>query len=216
MAQSEFLTPFDRLPPSLPLFPLSNAVVMPGCQLPLNIFEPRYVNMVLDALGAERMIGMVQVRQGGSDRLYGTGTAGRIVSFNETDDGRLLIVLSGVCRFDLGEEIPTTRGYRRCIVDWSRFPGDYTPDQSMQFPRSRLMALLHDYFELKKLETDWQAMERVDDHALCNVLTGVLPLDYTDKQVLIETVSLPDRAAKLAGLLEFEIARVNSGSAKHH
>jgi uncharacterized protein len=220
MAQQAFVTPFEKLPASLPLFPLPNAVVMPGCQLPLNIFEPRYLNMVFDAMATERIIGMVQVQPGTAGtpqgQLFRTGTAGRIVSFSETTDGRLLIVLSGICRFDLGEEIPTTRAYRRCLVDWSRFLGDYDERQAMLFPRPRLMELLRAYFEMKKLETDWSAFERVDDTTLCNVLVAVLPLELAEKQALIETVALSDRAQKLASLMEFELAQVSPISLKRH
>src|SRR5512137_1665098 len=99
-----FALPFDKLPASLPIFPLPHAVVMPGCQLPLNIFEPRYLNMVFDALGEQRLIGMVQPELSAYDEkavaLYKTGTAGRITFFNETNDGKLMVVLTGVCRFD--------------------------------------------------------------------------------------------------------------------
>ncbi|CAG0947976.1 partial Lon protease 2, partial [Anaerolineae bacterium] len=129
MSAHPFSLPFDQLPASLPIFPLPHAVAMPGCQLPLNIFEPRYLKMVFDALGDQRLIGMVQPELSAADAktlaLYKTGTAGRITFFNETSDGRLLVVLTGVCRFDIVEEIPTTRGYRRALVDWSRFRCDH-------------------------------------------------------------------------------------------
>ena len=141
MSANPFHPPFERLPATLPLFPLSGAVVMPGCQLPLNIFEPRYLNMVFDAMGSERLIGMMQVEPAGpvpqGSKLYAVGTAGRIVSLSETQDGRLLIVLSGVCRYRLSGEIPTTRGYRRATVDWEPYRIDYDADQTMNFPRER-------------------------------------------------------------------------------
>ncbi len=114
MSTHAFALPFDNLPASLPIFPLPHAVAMPGCQLPLNIFEPRYLNMVFDALGEQRLIGMIQPEFSASDEkkpsLYKTGTAGRITFFNETSDGRLMVVLTGVSRFDIREEIPSTAG----------------------------------------------------------------------------------------------------------
>jgi uncharacterized protein len=120
MKTNPWMLPFDKLPASIPIFPLPNAIVMPGCQLPLNIFEPRYLRMVLDAMAGERMIGMVQpdpASSKGKVSVYRTGTAGRITFFNEIDDGRLMIVLTGVCRFDIQEEVPTVRGYRRAAAD---------------------------------------------------------------------------------------------------
>lgn len=220
MFQHPFLLPFEKLPLTLPLFPLPNAAVMPACQLPLNIFEPRYLNMVFDALGAERLIGMVQVKPGDSEvrevPIYRTGTAGRIISFSETPDGRLLVVLGGVCRFDIESEIRTTRGYRRASISWDRFLDDYDDHPRVQFSRSKLLDLLRDYFSVKKLETDWEAIERLDDLLLCNVLTGVLPLEVAERQALIDSVSLDERLTKLASLLEFEIAHPTAGSAKRH
>lgn len=220
MFQHPFLLPFEKLPVTLPLFPLANAVVMPGCQLPLNIFEPRYLNLVFDALGADRLIGMIQARPGESDvresALYGTGTAGRIISFNETGDGRLLVVLAGVCRFDVDQEIPTTRGYRRASVAWDRFLDDYNDNPPLRFPRSRILEVLREYFNVKKLDAEWDAIERLDDLLLCNVLTGVLPFGVAERQALIDAVTLEERAIKLASLLEFEIANPTPGSAKRH
>jgi len=220
MFQHPFLLPFEKLPVTLPLFPLANAVVMPGCQLPLNIFEPRYLNLVFDALGADRLIGMIQARPGEpgvrESALYGTGTAGRIISFNETGDGRLLVVLAGVCRFDVDQEIPTTRGYRRASVAWDRFLDDYNDNPPLRFPRSRILEVLREYFNVKKLDAEWDAIERLDDLLLCNVLTGVLPFGVAERQALIDAVTLEERAIKLASLLEFEIANPTPGSAKRH
>lgn len=220
MFQHPFLLPFEKLPLTLPLFPLHNAVVMPGCQLPLNIFERRYLNMVFDALGAERLIGMVQIRPGEPEDkevpVYPTGTAGRIISFSETPDGRLLIVLAGVCRFDIESEIPTTRGYRRASIEWDRFLDDYDDKPRIDFPRARLLDLLRQYFAVKKLEADWDAIEALDDLLLCNVLTGVLPLEVAERQALIDSVALSDRVSRLASLLEFEVAHPSPGSTKRH
>jgi Lon protease-like protein len=219
MAPNSFTLPFERLPPSLPIFPLPNAVVMPGCQLPLNIFEPRYLNMVFDALGAERLIGMVQPDPlaEGDAPVYRTGTAGRIMSFNETQDGRLLIVLTGVCRFDLGEEIPTTRGYRRVMADWSRFRGDYeVPSDGPAYDRDRLLALLKEYFQRKGFETNWQAVEQMPAPLLVNVLTGQLPFDAPERQALVEAVSPEERAEKLINLLEFEVIGTTMADGTRH
>ena len=209
MASNPFTLPFDRLPASLPIFPLSGAIVMPGAPLPLNIFEPRYLNMVTDALGAERMIGMVQPDPRASDpngeAVCRTGTAGRITAFTETRDGRLLVRLTGVCRFDVANEVPTARGYRRAVVDWSRFCVDY--EAGARLPERRdLLARLKRFAEARQLEIEWDALRPLDDVDFVNVLVTMLPLETPDKQALVEAVTVAERARLLGGLLE--IARV--------
>lgn len=211
-----FILPFERLPATLPIFPLHNAVVMPGAQLPLNIFEPRYLNMVFDSLGAERMIGMVQpdsaTKGEHQPKVYRTGTAGRISSFSETPDGRLLIVLSGVCRFDIREEIPTTRGYRRVIPDWDRFRSDYALSDPVPCDPGKLMELLKEYFRRKNLNADWTILKPMPLPVLVNVLVSRLPFDVPERQALVEAVSIEDRYAKLLRLLEFEMAAARVGT----
>jgi Lon protease-like protein len=220
MSSNPFHPDFDRLPDTLPLFPLSGAVVMPGCQLPLNIFEPRYLNMVFDAMAGERLIGMVQIDAVATGAnlpaLYQIGTAGRIVSFSETKDGRLLIVLSGVCRYRITGEIPTTRGYRRATVDWSDFRSDYDTEQVMAFPRERLELLLREYFAVTQLEIDWDALIKLEDLMLCNLLVGALPWEPAERQTLMEAVSLDERIERLVGLLRFAVAPTAAGSAATH
>ncbi len=219
MTQS-FVTPFDKLPDTLPIFPLPHAVVMPGCQLPLNIFEPRYLNMVFDALGESRMIGMVQPELSASDEdtlaLYKTGTAGRITFFNETNDGRLMVVLTGVCRFDISEEIPTDRGYRRVQADWSRFRCDYETDGVTEAERGRFLEQLRDYCAFKRLDIDWPALENVAMADLVNRLTCVLPLEVAERQLLIEAVTLPERLANLSTLLRCETLEPQEVAARRH
>ncbi|MBP1151393.1 MULTISPECIES: LON peptidase substrate-binding domain-containing protein [Methylocaldum] len=216
MATNPFTLPFERLPATLPIFPLRNAIVMPGAQLPLNIFEPRYLNMVFDCLGTDRMIGMVQPDPASKDEnqpgVYRTGTAGRITSFSETLDGRLLIVMTGVCRFDIREEIPTTRDYRRVIPDWDRFRVDYALSDAISCDRGKLMELLKDYFQRKSLSTDWTVMEQMSFPVLVNVLISQLPFEVAERQALVEAVSVEDRYAKLLGLLEFEMAAARVGT----
>ena len=219
MVSHPFALPFERLPATLPIFPLQNAVVMAGCQLPLNIFESRYLNMVFDALGAERLIGMVQPDPlaDGETPVYRTGTAGRIISFTETQDGRLLIVLTGLCRFDILEEIPTTRGYRKVIADWTRFREDYDPPgQGPEYDRTRLMTLLREYFQRKGIETNWAAVEQMPAPLLVNVLTGQLPFDAPERQALVEAVSVEERLAKLIHLLEFDVVGTTMADGTRH
>ncbi len=220
MASNPFLLPFDRLPSTLPIFPLAHAIVMPRCQLPLNIHEPRYLDMVFDALGGDRMIGMVQPDPsalGVGEPVYKTGTAGRIVSFNETSDGRLLIVLTGVCRFDIVEEITTDLGYRRVLVDWARFRRDYElPGEDGGYDRLRLMALLREYFQRKGFETNWPNLEQVPVPLLVNVLAGQLPFNPPERQALVETAAPEDLVAKLIHLLEFDVVGAMASDGRQH
>jgi len=219
MAASPFTLPFDKLPVSLPIFPLAGTIVMPGAPLPLNIFEPRYLNMVVDALAEDRMIGMVQpdpnAQDPRGDAIYRTGTAGRITAFNETRDGRFLIRLTGVCRFDIQEEVPTVRGYRRAVADWSRFAVDYEP--AGRVPERRdLLDRLKAYAAAHQLQIEWDSLRPLDDLALVNVLATMLPLNVEDKQALVESVTLADRARLLRALLEIAQTPFDEGSRRPH
>lgn len=215
-----FTLPFDKLPVSLLLFPMPHAVVMAGCQLPLNIFEPRYLNMVFDALAEQRLIGMVQPEITASDEktlaLYKTGTAGRITFFNETNDNRLMVVLTGICRFDIKEEVPTTRGYRRVLVDWSRFRGDTEEDSVSDMERGHFLQQLRSYCEYKRLDIEWPVLEHVSMVDLINRLTCVLPLEVAERQLLIEAVTLPERLEILSMLLHCETLETTADASRRH
>jgi len=205
MPRSPFDPPFEKLPASLPIFPLPGAIVMPRAQLPLNIFEPRYLNMVSDAVAGDRLIGMVQpdTRSPGraGEAVCGTGTAGRITAFSETDDGRFLIRLTGLCRFDVEKEIPTTRGYRRVAVSWERFACDYD-DEARIADRHGLLARIRRYAAPRRLEIDWQGLGGMPDALLVNLMVTSLPLEPPDRQALVETLALDDRARLLGQLLD--------------
>jgi Lon protease-like protein len=215
-----FDLPFDKLPASLPIFPLPHAVVMPGCQLPLNIFEPCYLNMVFDALGEQRMIGMIQPELSASDEmalaLYKTGTAGRITFFNETGDNRLMVVLTGVCRFNIIEEIPSAHGYRRVLADWSRYRCDTEADSVTEMERGFFLKQLRDYCEYKHLEIEWSVLEHVSMVDLINRLTCVLPLEVAERQLLIEAVTLPERMEILSMLLRCETLETTADASRRH
>lgn len=219
MHSNPFTLPFDKLPVSLPIFPLAGTIVMPGAPLPLNIFEPRYLNMVIDALAEDRMIGMVQPDPAAKDprdeAIYRTGTAGRITAFNETRDGRFLIRLTGVCRFDIQEEVPTVRGYRRVVTDWSRFAVDYETRGRVP-ERRELLDRLKAYATAHQLQIEWDALRPLDDLALVNVLTTMLPLAVEDKQAIVESVTLEERARLLGALLEIAQNPFDEGRGRPH
>ena len=209
MSRNPFIAPFEQLPETLPVFPLPAAIVMPGNELPLNVFEPRYLNMVGDALGGHRMIGMIQPdpEAGDDHALCPTGCAGRITQYRETSDGRIEMVLTGVCRYDLGQELATTRGYRLIVPDWSRFAGDYADVEGLlRGEHDLLVGTLRRYFEAKELEVDWPVLQRLSTVRLMNSLCMALPLSPLDKQVLLETVDPAERLGAFIALLDSELA----------
>jgi Lon protease-like protein len=201
-----FTPRFEDLPAELPLFPLPGAVVMPGIQLPLNIFEPRYLSMVFDSLGSHRMIGMIQPRPDSTEsqrpELLPVGTAGRITGFNETHDGRLLIVLTGVCRFALGEELPLRNGFRRTRPDWSPFAVDYQTGDLEPEAQRKLLAAMRRYLAAQDLEQEWEAVERLPGAELVNFLISHLPFRPEEKQGLVEVPGLNERSRLVTALLE--------------
>jgi hypothetical protein len=195
----------------LPIFPLAGAIVLPRAQLPLNIFEPRYLNMVFDALGSHRMIGMVQPNTANQDEgakatVYKVGCAGRITAFNEIEDCRLLIILTGVCRFEITEELAVQRGYRRVIPDWQPFAGDLSDTESLEVDLSFFYELLQNYFQAHEIQADWQSIKRMPGRLLVNYLAMNMPFDPWEKQALMEARTLSDRTRTLIALFEMSLS----------
>lgn len=205
MSLNPFTARYNQLPDTLPVFPLPGATLMPGTELPLNIFEPRYLNMVSDALSTHRMIGMIQPDPvaKSNTQLCQTGCAGRITQYRETDDGRIEMRLSGVCRYDLGEELPTTRGYRLIVPRWSRFADDYNEHEDMPgTERRRLIEKLKSYFQSNGLDVDWAMLESLSTVRLMNSMSMTLPLSVQDKQTLLETVQSAERFNTFISILD--------------
>ncbi|UYN95122.1 MAG: LON peptidase substrate-binding domain-containing protein [Enhydrobacter sp.] len=216
---------FEQLPETLPLFPLSGVLLLPGGKLPLNIFEARYIAMAFDALAGHRMIGMVQPMQPGGyagdglptadglPKVQMTGCAGRIVSFNETEDGRLLLALSGVCRFRIARELELAQGgYRRASVLFSPYRDDLEhSDEIVTLDRERLMAALAAFFRGRNLSTDWDAVKQAADGNLVTSLSMVLPFGPAEKQALLEAPDTTARAKLLVAFLEMTAFGTNSG-----
>ena len=199
---SSFIQTFDKLPTTLPVFPLARAVVLPGGELPLNIFEPRYLNMVQDAMSSHRLVGMIQpVDDQRVPKLYPIGCAGRITRYAETADGRLEIVLSGVCRFRIVDEMRTTRGYRLVRPDWSPFAGDYHPIPVPGHAIEQFHCALKGYFERVGMNPDWKVLVALSAEQLASNLVAALPLDVAEKQLLLEATDLPERLALFTSLL---------------
>jgi Lon protease-like protein len=201
-SRSAFIQRYEQLPDTLPVFPLGNAVLLPGGALPLNIFEPRYLNMVEDAMQGDRLIGMIQPRDDADvPALCDVGCAGRITRYGETSDGRLEIVLTGVCRFRVVEEFPSVRGYRLVQPDWSPYRHDYD-DETVGDAELRLFkAVLRSYLEQQNMQVDWELLEKLDVTQLSSNLVSALPLAAEEKQLLLESPGLQQRLTLFASLL---------------
>jgi Lon protease-like protein len=197
-----------RLPSTLAIFPLEGALLLPHGQLPLHIFEPRYRNMIEDALGNDRMLGMIQPRTSYPHplpdwaELFETGCAGRIISFAETEDGRFLITLKGVCRFRIAEELPAEQGFRRVVPDFTPFRGDLEPASEEGIDRSRLLLAARVFLAMKNIECDWQAAEQASAQALVTSLAMSCPFEPGEKQALLESDDLAARCDLLISLFE--------------
>ena len=204
----------SELPVAIPVFPLGGALLFPRTVLPLNIFEPRYLTMVDAALVGHRLIGMIQPAgivsptspsDTGSPDLAEVGCAGRITSFQETDDGRYLIALTGVTRFRLREEIKHDGPYRIVRADWEMFAADLDRQPALDDSvRTRLVEALQAYLERGGLKADWTAVQEAPVDALINSLSAGCPFTNPEKQALLEARTLEDRCAALITLLQME------------
>lgn len=208
--------PAASLPDFIPLFPLPGALLLPGGQLPLNIFEPRYLRMVDDALGGARMIGMIQpqdVEAGpAGPPLFDVGCAGRITSFAETGDGRYLITLTGVRRFRLAGEIAGDAPYRQGEIDWSAFEVDAHRDLSGDsVDREEFIKAMRDYLTTEGLKTDWDAAASAPIDALVVSLAMGCPFEPNEKQALLEAMTVADRAKCLMALMKISGAAEPDG-----
>jgi uncharacterized protein len=197
------------LPAEIAVFPLTGALLLPRGRLPLNIFEPRYLAMTMDALGQGRLFGMVQPDARGKTGpgLYRIGCLGRISSFSETDDGRLLITLIGVTRFRILEELPQAQGgYRRVRADYADFVTDLLEADPPPLDRPALLGALKPYFHARGIEANWDAVEQTPDALLVTMLAMVCPFDPPEKQALLEAAEGLERAEMLVALLRMGAA----------
>jgi Lon protease-like protein len=201
----------DALPAVIPVFPLASVLLLPRGDLPLNIFEPRYLAMADDALRAERMIGVIQPRGGQAEphpQLHAVGCLGKITQFAETGDGRYMVTLTGVCRFRLTEELTVLTPYRQCVVAYDDFAEDLTPDEeNAPMDRPGVMRALRNFAEANRLKIDWKSIEQTPNEALVNALAMMSPFGPDEKQALLEAKTLAARADVLIAITEIELAR---------
>jgi uncharacterized protein len=196
------------------VFPLTGALLLPRGQLPLNIFEPRYLAMVDDALrDGRRLIGMIQpdaARSSDPDnpKLFHIGCVGRITQFGETGDGRYILELTGISRFKVKEELDVSTPYRQCRVDYLPFVDDFTARKGEDLvDRGEVLRVLSDFLKANNLKVDWDGIERAPNEALVNALAMMSPYGAPEKQALLEAPNLKARAEILVAVTEMELAR---------
>jgi Lon protease-like protein len=217
-------TRFEDLPEILPVFPLSGALLLPWGRLPLNIFEPRYLNLTLDSLKEGRIFGMVQpdydkaageklvrdtamgaVEKAGEPHVYSVGCAGRVSSYEETEDGRLLITLKGLARFRIQEEVEGVKGYRRFRVGYGAFKTDMDPQGKFELDREGLLARLKPYLDVQGMRLNVDAIKGLSESTLVTSLCMICPFDPREKQALLEARSIEERAQTLMALLQMGV-----------
>lgn len=198
----------NNLPKKIPIFPLSNFIIFPNTTVPLNIFEPRYIQMVDDSMKSNRLIGMIQPRKTGDLKkpdLHKIGCVGKITSFNETDDGRYLIVLNGICRYEITEELTSDKLYRECDVNFNKFESDLDLDSKKNEIKfsdlSEIFSALKKLFEQQGYQINWSDLKKQSLDQTINTLSMASPFTLEEKQILLETKNLIDRKKKLEEIL---------------
>jgi Lon protease-like protein len=206
------------LPETIPVFPLPGALLLPRGQMPLNIFEPRYLAMIDDALrSGRRLIGMIQpddAHPGSEDKpnLYKVGCVGRITQIAETGDGRYLLQLTGVARFRVEAELDVTTLYRQCRVTYAPFTDDFIARKGEdEVDRKSLLHALSEFLEANNLKADWEGIENAPNEALVNALAMMSPYGTAEKQALLEAPDLKTRAEILVAATEIELAKKTTG-----
>jgi Lon protease-like protein len=202
------------LPSAIPIFPLEGALLLPGGRMPLNIFEPRYLQMVDEAVAGSRLIGVIQpslygaLREDGEPKLCNVGCAGRIIAFSETGDGRYLISLQGVCRFRIAHELTVKTPFRQAKL--APFLTDLDDDQAAnEIDRPALLRAFRAYLQANDLEADWESVSRAENAMLVNALSMMAPYGPAEKQALLEAADLKTRAETLIAITEMALAREN-------
>lgn len=199
------------LPHAIPVFPLNEVLLLPGGRLPLNIFEPRYLQLIDEAIAGDRLVGMIQpaldggLRADGEPLLAPVGCIGRLVSFGETGDGRYMVSLQGVCRFRVVEELAVDTAYRQCRI--TPFLSDLGDDPTGDINRAALLRAFRAYLQANDLEADWESVIRADNTMLVNALSMMAPYGAAEKQALLEAPDLKSRAETLIAITEMNVAR---------
>ncbi len=213
-------TSIDDLPPAVPVFPLSGALLLPRGQMPLNIFEPRYMAMIDAAIGSHRLIGMVQPEPDGNEAalrpaLAPVGCLGRITSFQESGDGRYIITLTGVARFRISDELTVMTPYRQCRVNYAEFADDLVPRKGEDaVDRASLLDAFRRYLDANGMDADWKSVNAAPNEALVNALSMMAPYGPKEKQALLEAPTLKDRGDILIAVTEIALSDADPATPK--
>jgi Lon protease-like protein len=206
----------EPLPVRIPIFPLNGVLLLPDAKLPLNIFEPRYLDMIRDAMAGDRIIGMIQPLNKAEGRaippIYDIGGAGRITSFEETPDNRFHITLTGLSRFAVIEELAVTTRYRQAVADWDRFAADrWAEDEAPGVDRNRLLTALRAYLEMAQIPAEWESVARAEIGPLITSLAMICPFGPAEKQALLEAPDLFERSRIMTALVEMALLQRAGG-----
>jgi Lon protease-like protein len=209
-------TSVESLPVHFPIFPLAGALLLPGGNLPLNIFEPRYLAMVRDAMQTHKIIGMVQPRPEQEreqvPKIYDVGCVGRITHFEETDDGRFQIALTGVCRFDIVRELDCGTPYRQIQADFRRWLGDLEPSEPAIELRAGLLDALKQFLDAHELAAEWSGIEQAPLSGLVTSLAMICPFEPSEKQALLEAEDLNRQTHILTALMRMDALTTPGGT----
>ena len=200
----------NKIPSSIPLFPLENVLLLPFGKLPLNIFEERYINMVLDSLKTHRMIGIIQPKNNNND-FFMMGCIGKITSYIETPDYRLVLNLEGVCRFVLHERNLTPKGYYQASIDTSNYLEDLNSMEPM-IDRNSLIQKYANFFKMKKLEIDKEVLAETSNLQLLSTLAMLAPFNKIDKQAILESPNVKERINTINSILDLNTFQVVSNN----
>lgn len=202
------------LPASVPVFPLTGALLLPFARRPLNVFEPRYVEMIDHALRGDRLIGLIQPRDTSEESPKGRaplqriGTIGRLTHFEEVEDSRYFVILEGIARFELLKELPTMTPFRRAMISTEAFASDFDREYGEErVDRPRFLKMMRDYAEFGDFDLNWEEIEKTGTADLVNFCCMVSPYGAAEKQALLEAGSLEARAETLIAMAEFEMAK---------
>lgn len=206
------------IPQDVPIFPLSGALLLPGGQMPLNIFEKRYLTMVDDAIAGNRLIAMVQPCMKPDNaridppKLSTVGCLGRVTAFQETGDGRYLISLSGICRYKISEEVPSNNPYRKCRIEPFEYDLQDHCGENLAVCRDRLLTAFRNYLEANDMDADWETVNQTDTDTLVTALCMMSPYEPAEKQALLEAPDIEARAETLIAISEMHLARQAGGN----
>ena len=206
----------NNFPEIIPIFPLKGVVMFPDTYLPLNIFEPRYLEMINKAISSKsRLVGMIQPNNSSKDKLYDVGCAGKIIKFEETEDKRYLITLKGLSRFELISEKTNRNNFKEAQIKWDKYSQDLEK-KNINEKFIGLKVSLKKYFNIKNIKVNFEVIDKCNDYNFVDQITMICPLAFEEKQLLLETVSISKRSSLLKSIIESYTSEENISQVVKH